>query len=202
MKKFTKLLLAICLTKGLLYADVLPHVLRKYKSNDLFVCMGIHSCESPANALNIAYRTLHLIDANSILTDHARIIFPKDLTDNVNKVSKDYHIHHGDIETLEYIMNDIKVPATIFFSNHYKGFGKVSENNILDELDLIKNHPIKNHVIMIDYIQHAETPEFGDVSVVAIQHKIREINSSYQFAFEQGGHLGKEPQAILVAYIP
>lgn len=186
----------------MLYADVLPHVLKKYKRNDLFICMGIYSCESPANALNIGYQTLHLIDADPILVDHAKIIFPKDLTDNVNKVSKDYHIYHGGIEVFEQIIADVKVSSTIFLSNHYAGFGKVTKNNILDELDLIKRHPIKNHVIMIDYIQHVGTPEFGNVTLETIQCKIREIDSSYQFAFEQGGHLGKEVNAIMVAYIP
>lgn len=202
MKHFVRLLLVVLACTSILYADVLPHVLRKYKRNNFFIAMGIHSCESPANALNIGYQTLHLIDTNSILTDHARIIFPKSLTDNVNRVSRDYHIHHGGIETFERIITDAKVAMTIFFSNHYAGFGKKIDNNILDELDLIKTHPVKNHVIMIDYIQHAGTPEFGEVPVVTIKDKIREINPSYQFTFEQGGHLGKEANAILVAYVP
>lgn len=202
MKNFTKLLLVVLICSSTLYADVFPHVLRKYKRNDLFVCMGIHSCESPANALNIGYKTLHLIDSNVILVNHAKIIFPKDLTVNVNKVSKDYHIHHGEIEAFEHIIADIDVPMTIFLSNHYFGAGKITENNVLDELDLIKGHPIKDHVIMIDYIHHQGTPEFGNISIATIQDKIREINPLYQFVLEQGGHLGKEAYALLVAYIP
>lgn len=200
VKKY--LLTMVIVSNGVLYADVLSSILRKYKHNDIFICMGIHSCESPANALNIGFRTLHLIDENNILVKHARIIFPRDLTENVNRVSRDYHIHHGGIEVLAAVINSIDVPMTLFLSNHYFGVERLVKNNILDELQLIKEHPIKNHVIIIDYINHAGELSFGGVTLEAIQEALIAINSKYQFMFDQGGHLGKEHNALLIALVP
>lgn len=69
---------------------------------------------------------------------------------------------------------------------------------LMQELDAIKNHPIKNHTIMIDDMRCWEDPNpvhgfFKD----DIYKKLKEINSEYEYEFLDG----HQENDILVAYI-
>lgn len=182
-------------------ADVAGGVLEKYKQNNVFVCVGIYSCVNLARAFNANYRTVHGIDEDEVLVKHARTIFPHDINENRFRIT-DYHIHDGDLETFEQIINSISAPMTIFLGNHCPEYDKPVYNNVLEQLDVIKRHPLNNHVVCIDYIHHAGTPAFGNITLEQIKAKLHEINPDYRCAFEQGGIVESEKNAILVAYIP
>lgn len=182
------------------YADISHGVLEKHKKNDVFICVGIYSCVSLARALNAGFTELHGIDESKVLVDHARVIFPKDINSNPFNVT-DYHMHHGAIDEFQDIIFKINRPMTIFLGSHSPSIDEFKVNTVLDELDVIKMHPIKTHTILIDYVNYAGTDAFGGISLDALRNKLLEINSQYRFSMEKGGRLEKEAQAILVAYI-
>lgn len=68
-------------------------------------------------------------------------------------------------------------------------------NCILQELDQIKKHFIKGHVILVDYIY------YGNIPLELIKEKLLQININYKFKLEKGGHLGQEENSILAAYL-
>lgn len=200
MKYTHKILCSLLAMSSLSQADVAGGVLEKYKQNNIFVCVGIYSCVNLARAFNANYRTVHGIDADEVLVKHARTIFPHDMNDNRFGIT-DYHIHYGDLETFEQLITKTNAPMTIFLGNHCPEHDKIVYNNILEQLDVIKRHPVKNHVIYIDYIHHEGTSAFGDIKLEQILSKLYEINPHYQFAFEQGGTVESEKNAVLVAYL-
>lgn len=183
-----------------LNAEVGDGVLKQYKQNNVFVCLGIYSCISLARALNAGFTELHGIDEDEVLVNHANIIFPKDTNDNPFNVTN-YHVHLGGLEKFKEIISHINEPITILLGNHFPDVDQTNINNILHELEIIKNHKIKTHAILIDYINYSGTPAFGNISLTDIKRKITDINPKYIFSLKRGGHLGKEEKAILVAYI-
>lgn len=197
--KHILLLLAAAFSINDSFADVSQAVLRKYRRNDVFLCVGIHNCVSFAWAERAGFLEFYGIDEDKILVEHGRIVFPKDLVESNRPIK--YAMYHGGLETFEKVINSIDKAVTIFLSNHYFGIKQTPVNTILQELDIIKNHPIKNHTILIDDIHYAGMPAFGNITLDDIKNKLLKINPGYTFAFADGGHLEKEVNAILVAYI-
>lgn len=72
---------------------------------------------------------------------------------------------------------------------------KYGNTPILEELDIIEQHPIKNHVIMVDDIDVFGTTEFDRITVDEIHEKLLAINSKYTLV--EGGN----PNRMLVAYV-
>lgn len=200
MKNINFILLSFFVLNSPLYADISPGVLEKYKNNNIFICVGIYSCINLARALNSGFREIHGIEEDEILVRHAHIIFPQDISENRYHVTN-YHIHHGSLEKLQEIVFYLDKPATIFLGNNYPDIGQIKINNVLEELEIIRCHHIKTHTILIDFINHAGTPEFGNVSLDDIKSKLLEINSNYVFHFEKGGCVEREDNAILVACV-
>jgi heterodisulfide reductase subunit A-like polyferredoxin len=66
---------------------------------------------------------------------------------------------------------------------------------LLDELEVIKNHPVKNHTIMIDDIRCCGTDYFDFITKEQLENKIKEINPKYVITYEDSW----EPKDILVA---
>jgi hypothetical protein len=201
MKYTHKALCTLLAIFNLCQADVAGGVLEKYKQNNIFVCVGIYSCVNLARAFNANYRTVHGIESDEVLVEHARTIFPHDMNENRFRIT-DYHIHHGNLEAFEQLIAPINAPMTIFLGNHCPEYDKLVYNNILEQLDVIKRHSFNNHVICIDYIQHEGTPAFGNIKLEQILTKLYEINPHYKFAFEQGGVVESEKNAVLIAYLP
>ena len=153
-----------------------------------------------ARALNAGFTELHGIDEDKVLVEHARQIFPKDINSNPYNITN-YHIYHGDFNTLAAIIAHINQPITFLLSSNFPDIELVKTNYILQELEQIKHHSIKTHTIMIEYIQYEGEYRFGSVSLDEIKEKILTINPYYRFSFEKGGHLEREEKAILVAYL-
>ncbi len=194
--KITVLLLS--LLHSICYSDVAHGVLERYKKGNTFICVGIGPCVSLARAYNAKFVHMHGLDEDRVFVEHARAIFPGSFG---IPASRNYHIHQGGVDKLRDIMSGINEPVTIFLGSHYPEMDYVPKNTILNELEAIKDHPINTHTIMIDYIQYADTEMFGNISLDAIKNRLLEINRRYSFAFADGGHLEKDKNAILVAYI-
>lgn len=199
--KLWQIYISLVLFNNILYADLAGGVLERYKSNsNVFVCVGIYSCVNLARALNAGFKELHGIDKDIVLVKHAKVIFPQDINNNPYNV-KDYYFHHGDLEKLQEIISRFKQPIVILLGDHFPHYDEPVYNNMLEQLQIIKNHPIKNHIILIDYINHAGTAAFGGITEEQIKQALLEINHHYRFAYARGGCIEQEDKAILVAYL-
>ncbi len=184
-------------------ADLGRNVLQRYKKNVL-VNTGIGSSRNFVEALLAGFSKVHLIEERVLLVEHAGLVLPREIAYHKPRNFKEYKVYHADSRCeLSGIIDQISEPITFVLSSYvpeYREYDK--ENGILLELEQIKAHPLNVHTILIDYIHHAGTYRFGNVTLESIKEKIFEINPQYRFRLETGGHLGKEQNAILVAYLP
>ena len=96
-----------------------------------------------------------------------------------------------------------KLPEMILDINHECTFWLDAHNRgscpVLMELDVIKNHPIKTHTILIDDMHSFDVGWLEGITRDDLIKKIKEINSDYVFSYEKEGHNGTDN--ILVAKI-
>lgn len=106
----------------------------------------------------------------------------------VKKFKNDNNIdcHFGDSPVvLEKILDNIKDPVTFWLDAHIQGGNqpKGTEKPLLRELDVISNHEIKDHMIMIDDVRL-----FGyyGTNKFEIECKLMEINPDYVIEYRMG----------------
>jgi hypothetical protein len=99
------------------------------------------------------------------------------------------------------ILKDINVPVTFWLDGHHScGDTALGEHwaPLMQEMDVIKNHHIKTHTIMIDDMRCWELPNpVHGFYKEDILKKIVEINSNYKLTYEDG----LQENDILVAHI-
>lgn len=93
---------------------------------------------------------------------------------------------------LEPVLRLIDEPCTFWLDAH---IGSES-SPLLEELRIIKEHPIKTHTILIDDLRDWKMKRNGFDTSVLIE-KLKEINPEYKIEFEDG----YKPKDILVARI-
>lgn len=182
-------------------ADVLSPVLRKY-TNDILVCTGIASGDIFAHAIVVncelgAFSEIYGVEADRVLADHSReYVIPQHIGYwKANKLKTCLVYHKNPLLELESVINKINRPITFVLASQFPDWVDPHKNNlILQELDQIKRNCLKEHTILIDYIY------FRNVNLNDVKNKLLEINSNYKFRFEDGGHLGREKNAVLAAY--
>lgn len=104
----------------------------------------------------------------------------------------DVHLLFGNSDILlKKVLDKINEPITFWLDAH-KGN---SSSPLLEELETIRRHSIKNHTILIDDL-HACTVERFGFDIDTLKNKILEINSDYVFILEDG-HMSN----VLVAKI-
>lgn len=180
--------------------DVGTIVLRKYP-NQVLVATGIRSgiifgVAISLNAENGLFPEMHAIEQEDIFVKHAYKIIPGYM--DCNKLQNiSYKIYHKNpIYEMTDIISTIDKPITFVLASQFPDWvNPEKENYILQELDQIKQHPLKNHTILIDYIY------FGTIDIDSIKNKILEINPRYKFRLEKGGHCYEEDNAVLAAYL-
>lgn len=179
-----------------LNGDVAHGVLEKCR-NRVFVGTGMGNYITIARAINGGFDEIFSLEEDEVLVEHKKYLVPKD------KNFHNYHAIQGNpARDLFSLIVSINEPMTLFLGNYLPNIDDLIPTNfLLDELDQIKHHPIKTHTILIDYIHYADTQLFGNVTLQSIKDKLLEINHLYQFRFEKGGHLEKEENAVLVAYL-
>lgn len=114
---------------------------------------------------------------------------------------KNVKIFLGDSrEVLPQILASIEKPATFWLDGHYSSEDTakgLTNNPILEELECIKNHFIKNHTIMIDDAKLFGKAEFDFIEIDDLKKKIWEINPNYKISL----YSRKEPDDMLLAVV-
>lgn len=154
---------------------------------------------SVRQALNEEFETVHSIEISQPLYADGVTRFQKDIE------SKKLFLHLGDSLTiLPKILKKIDWRCTFFLDSHggYGGGSGVGTKKcpIIEELDIIKNHPINDHVLLIDDLRILNADAFGTpgISEEIIKEKILEINPAYSFSYENGHTIND----VLAAIIP
>lgn len=169
---------------------IVNDVFNKYL-NGWFVESGTHVGEGVQRALNAGFKNIITVELAPHYYKHC-----------VNRFQSnpDVHIYLGDTEDLlEGLISPINEPITFWLDGHNSGYdtawGK-HESPLMQELEIIKKHPIKTHTILIDDLRCWEKPhyEFDKNDIVDF---LKSINPEYEIAYEDG-HVKND---IVVAYI-
>lgn len=154
-------------------------IFKKYP-NPVFIETGSLVGDGIQHALNAGFKTIYSIELSRKLYDICVKRF-EDI-DNVHLIWGDSGKELGRLLTM------IKEPATFWLDGHDSGGGTARgevESPLMQELEIIKEHPIKTHTLIIDDLRcwHKEIQGF-DTEI--IKSKCLEINPQYSFIFENG----------------
>jgi hypothetical protein len=152
-------------------------IIRQNKEDcDIFVETGTEAGHTTSLASLFNFKELHTIELSKDWYDFSKEKF----LGNPN-----IHVHFGDSsEVLPQLLKTINKKILFWLDGHYSGGntakGKKS-SPLLEELEAIKAHDIKNNIILIDDIRLAGTewiPPLQDIT-----KKILEIHQNYRFTF-------------------
>ena len=126
---------------------ILSKQLKKFNYNNIFIETGTGGGIGTLTAVEAGFKSIYTIE----FYDTRREIAEERLKDY--DFVKMYRGDSGAI--LKEILTDINEPITFWLDAHYSGgIGPLADTcPILKELDIIRNHYIKNHTILIDDIR-------------------------------------------------
>lgn len=161
--------------------------------NKYFIETGTGSGDGVQRALKAGFEQIYSIELAPHLYDHSRQRFENE--------SNVVILFGNSTEVLPKILDYIDAPVTFWLDGHYSWHNTArgdTNTPVLQELEIIKQHPIKTHTILIDDVRQFGTVEFDFIEVDDIIAKLLEINPKYQISFEAG----LIANDILVAEIP
>jgi hypothetical protein len=146
---------------------------KKYKGNHkLFFETGTHKGDGVQNALDMGFEEVVSIEILPELYERCVSRF-KGKEDKV-------HLFLGDSnERMEEMLELIKEPSLIFLDGHFD-----NGNPLWKELEILKNHPIKTHTIIVD-----DMPNYYG-SGEKVKEKLLEINPNYTLVYEDSFNSG------------
>jgi hypothetical protein len=158
-----------------------------YNNNNYFIETGSYYGKGIQFAIDAGFKNILSIEITKKYFDLCNERF---------KNNTNVHIALGDSALiLRNLIKEIDEPITFWLDGHYtdvttewsKTYGWFP---LLQELELIKQHPIKTHTIIIDDVR-CFNDKYGyfnqcKISIDMIKDKIKEINQNYNFKFIDG----------------
>jgi len=156
------------------------------KDKKILVETGTFFGDGIERAFSAGFEKVFTCDINKEYVDSAINKFK-----DKNLVAK----HATSEEALPLFLNEIEEPSVFFLDGHFMpfdsaredlGFGPTTKLDnykpcpLIEELNIIKNHHIKTHTILIDDIQDFSTWVFGNVSKNQVLELIASINQNYK----------------------
>ena len=163
--------------------------------NHYFVETGTLGGNGVAKALNSGFKEVRSIEFDFKNFNYSQQRFAG--TRNVK-------IAHGSSATdLWNLIQDINQPITFWLDAHVCPALPNGGKNcpLLEELEQIKWHPLKNHTILIDDMHCAGTDLFDYLTKEDLINKILEINPNYHISYVDGGDDGEYQNNVMVARI-
>lgn len=176
--------------------SISAETLSKYrKYANAFVETGTYLGQTCETAARLGFNPIHTIEVSLELWQQAENKF----------ANTDIRCWAGDsIRVLPIILKYLNEPAVFWLDGHWsqgitsKG---VKDVPLLEELETIKNHYIKNHTIIIDDVRlfgnEEDVVDWHDVTLERVESMLRDINPDYKIVREDGAF----PNDILVAYV-
>lgn len=153
---------------------------KKYRNNrNVFVETGTYYGLGVQLAINAGYQCVSSVELSPALFQNAVDMY---------KSEPKVHIYHGTSESqLWEMIKDVDEEIVFWLDAHRAdGIMGPEASPILKELSIIKRHPIKTHVIMIDDVRDMGTEHFGMVTQQQVIEAAMSINSQYSMAYEDG----------------
>ena len=166
--------------------DNLYDILERYKT-DVFIETGTFQGHSVARALAIGYKAIYSCEINQ-----------ERFMDCLDKFHKDEQVrlYFGDsLHALPLILKDLDARATFWLDAHMSGISRNCPT--LEELKIIGQHHIKDHLILIDDMMDFGTPAHEGITIADLKNQILQINPDYKFSFESTS----KPNNVLVCKI-
>lgn len=188
MKKLCFIALSIAYTT--LIANIGPQGFDP-RHTDYFVETGTYLGEGILRALEAGFNQIYSLEFDAYHFHQARRKFRR---------NRNVHLARGDsAKDLWNIIKNIDTPITFWLDAHIYPPRPDGGKNcpLLEELEQIKKHPIKTHVILIDDLRCCDTQAFDFLTEQDIIDKILEINSQYQISYIDG----IVPHDVMVAQI-
>ena len=152
--------------------------------NDYFVETGSFVGDGIQSALDTNFQHILSIEFYYPLVEKCRERF---------KEYKNVKVIHGSSSSELYeTIKNIQKPITFWLDAHYSGEGTAHDGKycpILEELEQIRNHNVKNHTILIDdrRLFGRNDKKFGiafpEITETMIINKIKEINPKYEISY-------------------
>jgi len=180
--------------------SVNKEVLRKYKKN-ILIETGTYMGMTTKGAIEeLGYEKVYTIELQDYLYQISLGNLSHLITEN-----KVVAIKGNSNEKLGEILAEINEPVTILLDAHIDGGNFVPNVTpdvnwcpLYEELEIIKNHHIKTHTILVDDVRIIGKIGWGsNVFIERIINMIKEINPGYQITYEEG----ETPEDVLVANI-
>ena len=106
----------------------------------------------------------------------------------MNKYKKGIYLYNWNSEEfLEYILKTVKHKSLFWLDAHYSGGltkFHLKKCPVLDELNQIKKHSIKEHTILIDDMRLFGTDAHDNIKISELTDLIKSINPKYKLTFE------------------
>lgn len=195
MLKFSCLMF---LFSSLMYANMGPTGFHPFNKNRVFVETGTYRGRGILQAIEAGFEEIHSFENWDKFYKMARKSFKRH--------RKQVFLHFGDSATeLWGVISKIDRPITFWLDAHDATDPKskpfVKNSPLMEELDQIQKHPIKDHIILIDDMDLCGGYMFDYITEDQIKQKILEINPQYKFSYLDGGDLGRYKNTILVAQV-
>jgi hypothetical protein len=170
---------------------IIDNLFERYKNTDYFIESGSFTGNGIQRAIEAGFTHISSIELSQEYFKHCEMRF---------KNNSRVHLFLGDTEdVLEMIIAQITEPITFWLDGHYSGantaLGK-HESPLMQELEIIKRHPVNIHTIMIDDLRCWKRPHY-DFDTDNIIEFLKTINQNYEIVLEDG----IEKNDILVAHI-
>jgi hypothetical protein len=153
---------------------------QKYRNDrNVFVETGTYYGLGVQLAINAGYRHVSSVELSPALFKNA-----VDMYKNEPRV----RIYHGTSESqLWDMIKDVNEEIVFWLDAHRAdGIMGPEASPILKELAIIKRHPIKTHVIVIDDVRDMGTEHFGMVTQQQVIESAMSINPEYSIVYEDG----------------
>ena len=124
---------------------IINNLFERYKNTEYFIESGSFLGNGILNAMDAGFKYIISIELSPIYYNQCMVKFGQN-----NRI----HLYLGDTEDLlSEIISKIEEPITFWLDGHNSGgntaWGK-HESPLMQELEIIKNHSIKTHTIIID----------------------------------------------------
>jgi len=155
------------------------HILRKYL-NPIFVETGTYLGEGVMTALEAGFQKVYTIELSKSLCEDAIKKFSGN--DRVRLV-------HGDSSNCLWdVISGIREPITFWLDAHCS-LGNTARGKkmcpLIEELEIIAVHPIKNHTILVDD-RRLLGSQYMEPTEEDVIRALMKINPSYQISYEDG----------------
>ncbi len=160
--------------------------LRKY-INPVFIETGTYLGNGIEKALAVGFEEIYSIEISQKFHKKAVERFQKQIKQGrVNIILGDSSV------CVPSILERLNSKATFWLDAHFSGgdTGKGEKDvALLEELDAISKHPIKEHTILIDDVRLFGTrseQDWAGIKLDQVLEKLRSINESYLISYENG----------------